>query len=219
MSCKDFCKRRIKKDTVNVEYIFTNNHKVSIVNTKFQLIPPRIKKDIKNKLSIGVLVNDIYMEIKDTHANRNSRENIDNNGNINKSHLIKKSLIKDMERKLKYRRRLHPEESTSTYLLIKKLELEKYNPVILYKSQGEKCLTAPLKYKENDKKSELFAIGIQTKAQHEMFVKHSSLITCIDATHGTNQYGFPLISLVVPDDFGKRYPVGHLSVIDQVRKY
>ena len=102
------------------------------------------------------------MEIKDTHANRNSRENIDNNGNINKSHLIKKSLIKDMERKLKYRRRLHPEESTSTYLLIKKLELEKYNPVILYKPQGEKYLIAPQKYKEHHEKSELLATGIQT---------------------------------------------------------
>ena len=65
------------------------------------------------------------MEIRDSHANRSSRGNIDN-GNISKSHLIKKSVMKDMERQLKYRQRLHPEDSTSTYLLIKKLELEKY---------------------------------------------------------------------------------------------
>ena len=149
------------------------------------------------------------MEIRESHANRNSRENIDNNGNINKSHLIKKSVIKDMERQLKYRPRLHPEGSTSTYLLIKKLELEKYNPVILYKLQGEKYLIVPQKYKETDEKSELSAIGIETKAQHEMFVKYSAKITCTDATHGTNQYGFPLISLVIPDDFGKGYTVGH----------
>ena len=115
-----------------------------------------------------------------------------------------------MKRHLKYRRRLHPEDSTSTYLFIKKLELEKYNPVILYKPQGEKYLIAPQKCKENDEKLELLAIGIQNKEQHEMFVKHSSKITCIDATHGTNQYRFPLISLVVPDDFGKGYLVGHL---------
>ena len=149
------------------------------------------------------------MEIRESHANRNSRENIDNNGNINKSHLIKKSVIKDMERQLKYRPRLHPEGSTSTYLLIKKLELEKYNPVILYKLQGEKYLIVPQKYKATDEKSELSAIGIETKAQHEMFVKHSAKITCTDATHGTNQYVFPLISLVIPDDFGKGCTVGH----------
>ena len=47
-----------------------------------------------------------------------------------------------MKRHLKYRRRLHPEDSTSTYLFIKKLELEKYNSVILYKPQGEKYLIA-----------------------------------------------------------------------------
>ena len=216
MSYKDICKRRFIKKTVNVDYIFTCDHKVSIANAKFQPIPPTMKKDIKNKLSTGVSVNDIYKEIRDNHANHNSRENIDNNVNINKSHLIKKSVIKDMERQLKYRRRLHPEDSTSTYLLIKKLDLEKYNPVILYKTQGEKYLITPQKYKENDEKSKLFAIEIQTKEQHEMFVKHSFKITCIDATHGTNHYGFPLISLI-PNDFGKGYPVGHYSLIDQVR--
>ena len=150
------------------------------------------------------------MEIRDSRANCNSRENIDNNGNINKSNLIKKSAIKDIERQLKYKRRLHADDSTSTYLLIKKLELEKYNPVILYKPQGEKYLIAPQKYKEHNEKSELLATGIQTKEQYEMFHKHSSKITWIDAAHGTNQYGFPLISLVVPDDFGKGYSVGHL---------
>ena len=172
MSCKDICKRRFIKTTVNIKYIFTHNHKVRIANTKFQPIPPIIKNDIKNKLSICSPANDIYMDIRDSHANRNSRENIDNNGTINKSHLIKKSVIKDMESHLKHRRRLHIEDSTSTYLLMKKLELEKYNPLLFYKPQGEKYLIASQKYKENDKKSELFAIGIQTIEQHEMFVKH-----------------------------------------------
>ena len=110
---------------------------------------------------------------------------------------------------MKYRQRLYPEDCTFTYLLIKKLELEKYNPVILYKPQEEDYLIAPQKYKVNVEKPEFFAIGIQTK-EHEMFVKHSSKITCIDATHGTKQYGFPQINLVVPDDFGKGYPAGHL---------
>ena len=53
-------------------------------------------------------------------------------------------------------------------------------------------------------------LGFKLKEQHERFVKHSSKITCTDATHGTNQYGFPLMSLVVPDAFGKGYPVDHL---------
>ena len=42
-----FYQKKKKKKTVNVEYIFTHSHKVSIANTKFQPIPPTIKKDIK----------------------------------------------------------------------------------------------------------------------------------------------------------------------------
>ena len=148
------------------------------------------------------------MEIRDNHANRNSRHN--ENNNINKSHLIQKFVIKDMEKQLKYKQRLHPEDSTYKYLLIKKLEQEKYNPIILYKPQGENPLIEPQNYKEKNEKSDLFAIGIQTKEQHEMFIKRLSKIICIDATDVTNQYGFPLITLVVPDDFNKGYPVVHL---------
>ena len=119
MSCKDICNRRFIKKVVNIKHIFIHSHKVRIVNTKFQPIRPTIKNDIKNKLSIGVPANDISMDIRDSHSNRNSRENIDSNGIINKSHLIKKSVIKDMERHLKQRRRLHLEDSASPYLLMK----------------------------------------------------------------------------------------------------
>ena len=40
--------------------------------------------------------------------------------------------------------------------------------------------------------------------QKELYPKHAATITCIDSTHGTNQYQFKLISAaVVPDDQGK----------------
>ena len=56
----------------------------------------------------------------------------------------------------------------------------------------------------------LFVLGIKTKRQLEMFIKGGRKVVCIDSTHKTNQCGFPLINLVVPDEFGKGYPVGHL---------
>ena len=52
-------------------------------------------------------------------------------------------------------------------------------------------------------------LGIQTKEQHDRLIAGASTVLCIDATHGTNQYGFQLLNLVVPDEFGKGYPVGH----------
>ena len=59
--------------------------KLVITNTKFQPIPQTLKKMLKNKLSIGVPVKYIYMEIRDSHANYKSRT------------------------------RLHPEDNTTTY--------------------------------------------------------------------------------------------------------
>ena len=41
-----------------------------------------------------------------------------------------------------------------------------------------------------------------------MFIKHSNKIVCIDSTQETYPYEFPLVTLVVADDFNKGYPVG-----------
>ena len=40
-----------------------------------------------------------------------------------------------------------------------------------------------------------------------MFIKHSSKIACLDSTHKTNQYEFPLVTLVVADEFNNDYLV------------
>ena len=39
-------------------------------------------------------------------------------------------------------------------------------------------------------------------------MKHSKKIVCIDSTHETNQYEFPLVTLVVSDEFNKGCKVG-----------
>ena len=111
---------------------------------------------------------------------------------------------------MNYGHRLHPDDATSTFLTVKKLEEESYNPIIVYKPQGSKVVIGPTTYDDIDLTNDIFAIGIQTKEQLEMFVKHAHKIVCIDGTHKTNQYEFPLINLLVPDEFNKGYPVGHL---------
>ena len=65
-------------------------------------------------------------------------------------------------------------------------------------------------YDNIDLKKNIFAFGLQTKEQLKMFEKQAHKIVCIDATHKTNHYKFPLINLVVPDEFNKAYPVAHL---------
>ena len=69
-------------------------------------------------------------------------------------------------------------------------------------------MIGPKIYDELDVRKNLFAIGLQTKQQLDLFIKHSKKIVCIDSTHETNQYEFPLVTLVVADELNKGYPVG-----------
>ena len=68
-----------------------------------------------------------------------------------------------MKRVMGYGKRLHPDDSTSTYLFIKKLEKESFNSVVVYNPQGEATVIGPKSYGDMDKKNNFFVIGIQTK--------------------------------------------------------
>ena len=46
------------------------------------------------------------------------------NQSIKREHLTSKPNISDVKRHMKYSSRLHPKDSTSTYLIVKKLQLE-----------------------------------------------------------------------------------------------
>ena len=81
--------------------------------------------------------------------------------------------------------------------------------MLLYKPIGSDLVVGDSKIRELTDFDNLFMLAIQTKEQRERLVAGASTILCIDATHGTNQYGFQLLNLIVPDEFGKGYPVGH----------
>ncbi|XP_057306747.1 uncharacterized protein LOC130644962 [Hydractinia symbiolongicarpus] len=192
---------------IRVEYITSHSHAVNLENTVFQPIPSTIRREIKAKLSIGIPVNEVYKELRDGMGNRNTREN---DSKITRVHLVSKSNVTDIKRHMKYGRRLHPDDSTSTHLLVKKLKMENYNCIIVYKPQGQSVATGTKMYDDIDIKTDLFAIGIQTREQLEMFIKGANKVHCIDGTHSTNKYEFPLTNVIVPDEFNKGYPVGWL---------
>ncbi|KAI8482789.1 hypothetical protein Bbelb_394510 [Branchiostoma belcheri] len=113
-----------------------------------------------------------------------------------------------MQRKIAVSTRLHKEDSTSIYLLLSKLQKEKYDPVLMYKPLNHAVVVGEDEIDDLPHAQELFAVGIQTKEQLHMM--QDKEVICLDATHGTNQYGYKVLTLVVPDEFGKGYPVGHL---------
>ena len=61
-----------------------------------------------------------------------------------------------------------------------------------------------------DLKNNISEFGFPTKEQLEMFEKQAQKILCSDPTHKTNQYKYPLINLVVPDEVNKGYPISNL---------
>jgi len=81
--------------------------------------------------------------------------------------------------------------------------------ILLYKPQGGKVVVGPDEIGCLPDFDNLFLLGIQTKEQRDCLKTFANKIVCVDATHCTNQYGSQLLNLVVPDEFGKGYPVAH----------
>ena len=193
---------------VQLEYTKSHNHPINITNTVFQPVPKSLQTQIAAKVAVGKPVNEIHREVRGDMGDRENRESV--SGNVTRAHLLKKRVISDIKRRLEKGKRLHPDDSTSVLMLVEKLKSEKFNPIVVYKPQGEKTIIGPKMYDDIDLKNDLFVIGIQTKEQLKIMEEHGTKIICVDSTHKTNQYDFPLINFVVPDEFNKGYPVAHL---------
>ena len=116
--------------TVLVMCIRAHNHPIGVENTVHQPTPTSLLNSIKTKLSLGVPVNNIYCELREAIGNRNSCETLSRV--ISKKHLLKKSNVSDIHRHMNHGRRIHPDDSTSKYLLVKKLQEEDFNIVLVY---------------------------------------------------------------------------------------
>ena len=93
--------------------------------------------------------------------------------------------------------------ANSVLLWVAEMERGEHNPVLVFKSQGEKSNYSGIEM--ND-----FLLGLQTEFQQEMFTKYARKLVCVDATHGTNSYGFQLIKVLVIDDYDEGIPVAWL---------
>lgn len=211
-----FCPARMicKKDehgVVSVSYIYTHNHELLFKYTEHQPIPNSVLRYIKSQFYLGASVEFIHRELRQDIGSRINRRKVGKTITIEKKHSITKRQLREIRRKLDINQQKDSDDATSLSYIVNKLLGEPYNPVLLYKPQGEDEFRVgpknPTKYKI---KNDDFFLAIQTEEQMEMFIKHASKIVCLDSTHGTNKYKFKLITLVVQDEFGKGYPVGHL---------
>ena len=114
---------------VSVTYIRAHNHPIGVENTVHQPTPRSVLNLIKTKLSLGVPVNSIYRELRKGIGNRNNFET--SSEFISKKNLLKKSNVRYPQAYNNFIK-----ISASTYLLVKKLQEEYFNIVLLYKLQG-----------------------------------------------------------------------------------
>jgi len=93
--------------------------------------------------------------------------------------------------------------------LVRKLEMSECNPVITYKPQGNPLVIGAVELDDLPFTDDLFALGLQTKEQLDIMRGSDTRVLCVDTTYCKKDgYAF-LFSFVLPDGYGKGYPVAH----------
>ena len=129
-------------------------------------------------------------------GDRQNRERFDQS--VCRKHFLTKGDINNVQVKVKDATiKRHENDATSVTMMVAQLKQEPFNPVLVFKPQGAQDQNYP------KVPAESFLLIIQTQFQMELYRKHASTILCLDATHGTNQYRFKLMTCIVPDDHGK----------------
>ncbi|GFR16068.1 uncharacterized protein TNCT_342451 [Trichonephila clavata] len=96
---------------------------------------------------------------------------------------------------------LHAEDAVSIDLQVLKMQRDSYDPVLLYKPLGSSLTSNPLIQKQD------FILGIVNEAQLELLELYGKNIIMMDSTHGTNQYGYLLTTIMVSEDNHEGLPI------------
>ena len=124
-------------------------------------------------------------------------------GGITREHLVTKQDIHNIKNHYNIEGIIrHFNDLTNVCVWVEEMKCQAYNPILLFKQQGEPQPDSMDNVGVND-----FIIGIQTEFQRDMLLKYGDVCVCMDATHGTNSYDFNLITVLVIDGFGEGIPV------------
>ena len=193
LSCIAYMK--VMEDTIQgaitVEYCsHHNSHSIKLSHLP---IPPDIKHHIAAKLHDGVSIERILDDVRETMTN----------GEIGREQLLSRQDILNIQRRLNLESvRKDTNDLLSTCAWVEEMAGMSYNPVLLFKPQGiEQSETM------NDLAKDDFILALQTEFQRDAMMQYGSKVILMDATHGTTQYDFQLISILVIDDFGEGLPV------------
>ncbi|KAF8771826.1 hypothetical protein HNY73_019196 [Argiope bruennichi] len=85
----------------------------------------------------------------------------------------------------------HKEDAISVDIILQKMIADDYNPIFVYKPIGETLFDFP------QIGAEEFLLGFATEAQMKLLELYGEKCIMLDSTHGTNQYGFQLTTVLV----------------------
>ena len=180
----------LKTGRVTVNYTYTHyNHKTQLGHLRILQATWRV---IASKLKSGITAQRIIDDIRDSETNHISRE-----------HLVSKKDISNIKKQYNIEGiRRHPNDLISVVAIVNEMEDLYYNPVVLFKQQGEPPNNCCTNLEKED-----FLLVVQTEFQCDMLCRYGKNGVCMDATYRINDYDFNLITLMVLDNFQEGIPV------------
>jgi hypothetical protein len=122
-------------------------------------------------------------------------------GGITREHLVTKQDIHNINNHYNIEGVIpHSNDLLSVCACVEELKSLPYNPVLLFKPQGE-----PQPDSMDNVGNDDFCTGHSDRIPKGLLlVKHGNTCVCIDSTHGTNMYDFyKTFTILIIDDFGE----------------
>ena len=211
--CPARMRARLDKPTgrVTVQYCKSHNHKMSFQDFLYRRMPDRLRNEIREKLLSGKSSEEVYKELKSLD---NLREDRGEHFAPSKRQFVTLVNIRTIAKRMQIK---EPAASKSVFLdaepyaiQVQKLLDETYNPVILFKDPGSPIEVGPEEIDQLSGALDLLLIGIQTKEQKEMLLKHGHRVLLIDITDAIITPAHYIVTLKVLDEYNKAYPVAYL---------
>ncbi|SMN01522.1 hypothetical protein SPONN_2553 [uncultured Candidatus Thioglobus sp.] len=184
----------VKHETSKVTVFNCSSHHNHTTTLAHLRMPTATRLKIAAKLQEGVGMDHILDTIRDSVTAEG----------ISREHLVRRMDLHNIKHQYNISNGTmkHKNDLYSVDAWIQELKELAYNPVLVYKRQGDQQGPEMDNVCDND-----FILCLQTEFQKDMLKKFGGSIICMDTTHGTNQYDFLLTTLLVVDELGEGIPV------------
>lgn len=195
---------------VNLNYISTHTHEVNLQLTQHHRLAKNTVKYIKEQLAAGISEKTIQEQLRIGFIDNETRD--ENGEMVLRRHIISTWQISEIGRKMNMQplnSMIHVEDASAVDILVRRLENEVFNPIITYKPQGKQVMVGAIELDDLPYAQNLFALGVQTQQQMEIMKGGDARVLCVDTTYCKKNCDIYIFTFVLPDGYGKGYPVAH----------